>query len=80
MKDTKLSKLPYKGTSDIYPNEMYVRNYLFNIWRKVAERFGYEEYDTPYLEETALTRQNLEKKLQTTNYTHLLIKGKRNIP
>jgi histidyl-tRNA synthetase len=50
----KLSTAPYKGTKDTYPEDMYCRNYLFNIWRDVAKIFGYEEYDTPLIEEAQL--------------------------
>lgn len=46
----KLSTLPYKGTHDWYPDEMRIRNYIFNTWRRVAKRHGYEEYDAPLLE------------------------------
>lgn len=47
---TKLSSQPYKGTRDYYPEDKRVQNYIFHVWRKVAERFGYEEYDAPVLE------------------------------
>ncbi len=45
-----LSTQPYKGARDFYPDEKRRQNYLFNKWREVAERFGYEEYDAPILE------------------------------
>jgi histidyl-tRNA synthetase len=45
-----LSPQPYKGTRDYYPEEKRVQNYIFNIWRRVAERYGYEEYGAPTLE------------------------------
>jgi histidyl-tRNA synthetase len=45
-----LSSQPYKGTRDSYPEDMRVRNYIFEEWRKVAKSFGYEEYGTPLLE------------------------------
>ncbi|MDR0956979.1 MAG: histidine--tRNA ligase [Candidatus Nomurabacteria bacterium] len=45
-----LSLQSYKGTRDIYPEDMRLRNYIFNTWRTVAESFGYEEYDAPLLE------------------------------
>lgn len=54
MNKTKLSTQAYKGTTDIYPTEMITKNYLFDTWRKVANEFGYEEYDTPILEESLL--------------------------
>lgn len=41
---------PVKGTRDYYPGEMAVRNWLYQTARQVAESFGYQEYDTPFLE------------------------------
>lgn len=45
-----LSSQPYKGTRDYYPAEKRAQNYIFGIWRRVVERFGYEEYGAPLLE------------------------------
>ena len=47
---TTLSSQPYKGTRDYYPEEKRVQNYIFDTWRRVVERFGYEEYGAPILE------------------------------
>ena len=44
----------YKGTRDLYPADMRVRNYIFKGWRKVVESFGYEEYQAPVLEPLAM--------------------------
>lgn len=46
----KLSTDPYKGVRDFYPADMRVQNYIFSVWRKVAEQFGYEEYSASLLE------------------------------
>lgn len=45
-----LSSGPYKGTRDYYPADKRVQNYIFQMWRRVAEQYGYEEYGTPLLE------------------------------
>lgn len=45
-----LSTNSYKGTRDLYPEDMRLRNYVFNKWREVVESFGYEEYAAPMLE------------------------------
>lgn len=45
-----LSKQPYKGARDFYPPDKRLQKYMFGVWRQVAERFGYEEYDAPILE------------------------------
>lgn len=47
---TTLSSQPYKGTRDYYPEEKRVQNYIFDTWKRVVERFGYEEYGAPILE------------------------------
>ena len=45
-----LSPQPYKGTRDYYPTDKRIQNYIFNVWRQVAELYGYEEYGAPMLE------------------------------
>lgn len=45
-----LNTSAYKGTRDYYPEDKRVQNYIFSIWKKVAESYGYEEYATPLLE------------------------------
>lgn len=45
-----LSTQPYKGARDFYPEDKRLQKYMFMIMRRVAERFGYEEYDAPILE------------------------------
>lgn len=51
-----LNKLPYKGTRDFFPSQMRARNYIFSKMSEVSERFAYEPYDGPILEETDLYR------------------------
>jgi len=38
------------GFRDFYPEEMARRNQITRVWRDVARRFGFEEYDGPPLE------------------------------
>jgi histidyl-tRNA synthetase len=45
-----LSTLPYKGARDFYPEDIRLRNYIFDIWKKVCKRYGFEEYDFPIME------------------------------
>lgn len=49
-----LSTQPYKGARDFYPEDMRVRNRMFEIWRDVCQLYGYEEYDAPILEPVEL--------------------------
>jgi histidyl-tRNA synthetase len=49
-----LSTQAYKGARDFYPEDKRLQNYIFSTFRSVAERFGYEEYDAPILENIEL--------------------------
>ena len=46
--------LPPKGTRDFFPDEMRVRNWLFGEFASVSNLFGFEQYDSPVLENEAL--------------------------
>lgn len=50
MSNFDLQTQPYKGARDFYPEDMSVRNFMFNTWKKVCKKYGYEEYDGPFLE------------------------------
>ncbi|MCH8318007.1 MAG: ATP phosphoribosyltransferase regulatory subunit, partial [Bacteroidetes bacterium] len=39
-----------KGTRDYYPEDMLLRNWLYDHMRQVSESFGYQEWDGPFLE------------------------------
>jgi histidyl-tRNA synthetase len=51
---SKLDTAPYKGVQDFYPEDMAIQNYIFEVWRKVAEQLGYEEYSASPLESTEI--------------------------
>ncbi len=46
----KFSKEPLKGMKDYYPSDLRIENWIIDTIRDVAERYGYEEYETPQLE------------------------------
>ncbi len=75
----KLSTQPYKGTKDYYPIDMFKRNYLFNIWADTAREFGYEEYDTPLLEEADLYRAKSGDELANSQLYNFMDKGGREV-
>ena len=59
------------GFRDFYPTELAQRNHLFSVWRDVARRFGFVEYDGPPLEPLELyTRKSGEEIVgQLYNFT-----------
>ncbi len=51
-----------RGTRDFYPEDMRVRNWLFERFREAARSHGFEEYDAPMLEHEELyTRKQGEE-------------------
>ena len=54
MSQTQLSKNPYKGARDFYPEDKRILKYIFDCWIRVVESYGYEQYDAPLLEDLAI--------------------------
>lgn len=51
-----LSNQEPKGTRDWLPEEFLVRKYIFDTWRTVCLRYGFEEYLTPLVENADIYR------------------------
>src|ERR1035437_3288617 len=71
-KNKKLSTEPYKGVRDFYPPDMAVQKYIFDVWKKTAESFGYEEYGASVLEPADLYRNKTSEEIvnqQTYTFT-----------
>ena len=45
---------PVKGTRDFYPEVMAIRTWLYATMRSVAESFGYQEFEAPFIESLEL--------------------------
>jgi histidyl-tRNA synthetase len=53
---SELTNQPPKGTYDWTPEDFALRKYIFDTWRAVCQRFGYQEYLTPLVEYADLYR------------------------
>ena len=51
---SKINLQPPRGTRDFYPEDLRLRSWLFDHFRGVAERFGFEEVDAPVVEHAEL--------------------------
>lgn len=51
-----LSNQEPKGTRDWLPEEFLIRKYIFDTWRQVCLRYGFEEYLTPLVESADIYR------------------------
>ncbi|MEO8638118.1 MAG: histidine--tRNA ligase [Candidatus Taylorbacteria bacterium] len=71
-KKAKLDTESYKGVRDFYPPEMFIQNYIFSVWRRVVESYGYEEYGASILEPTELYKAKTSDEIvqeQTYSFT-----------
>lgn len=55
MSKQEVQSLP--GFREFYPEDCAVRNYIFKMWRTVARRYGFSEWEAPVLEPTDLYRR-----------------------
>lgn len=46
-----------KGFRDFYPEDCGLRNYIFDVWRRIARRYNFVEYEAPVVESTDLYRK-----------------------
>ena len=57
------------GFRDFYPEQLATRNYLIEIWRDVARRYGFVEYDGPPLEPLDLYTKKSGEEIVAQLYT-----------
>jgi len=69
---------PLQGFRDFYPPELAVRQHVFDAWRDVARRFGFEEYDGPPLEPLELYTRKSGQEIVAQLY-HFKDKGDRDV-
>ncbi|MBK7316280.1 histidine--tRNA ligase [Candidatus Villigracilis affinis] len=41
---------PVKGTREFYPEQMALRNFIYEKVRAASQKFGYQEWDAPFIE------------------------------
>lgn len=74
-----LSKSPYRGTRDFFPQDMRLRNYIFKKMSEVSEIFAYEPYDGPLLEEVSLYLAKSGEELINEQIYSFMDRGERHV-
>lgn len=68
--DSKYMKIePVRGTRDFYPEDKFVQNYIFNTWKTICEKYGYQDYDGPMLEPAKLWQLKSGAEIPEQMYT-----------
>ena len=57
------------GFRDFYPEQLATRNYLMSVWRDVARKYGFVEYDGPPLESLELYTKKSGEEIVAQLYT-----------
>jgi histidyl-tRNA synthetase len=74
-----LSKRPYKGTRDFFPELKRGQDFLFEKMSETAHLFGYEPYDGPLLEEVDLYRAKSGEELINDQIYSFIDRGERHV-
>lgn len=69
----------YKGTRDLYPDDMLLRNYIFSKWRQVVELYGYREYMAPLLEPLEVYAAKSSEEIVSEQTYSFMDRGGRNM-
>lgn len=74
-----LSTQPYKGVRDFFPQDLKIRNYIFEVWREACLSFGYEEYDGPFLEPFEIYAAKTGEEIVNEQLYYFTDKGERKV-
>ena len=75
----KLSTQPYKGTREIYPAEMRLRNWFFGVIRDVLETSAFDEYNGPMLESLDLYAAKSGEEIANKQTYNFMDRGDRHL-
>jgi len=75
----KISTQPYKGSRDFYPEQLQVRSYIFEAFRIVCKRYGYQEYDGPFIESLDLYKAKSGQEIVEEEIYNFIDKGNREV-
>ena len=74
-----LSTEPYKGVRDFYPEDMRLQNYIFGVWRKTLQSFGYDEYAASILEPSELYESKTSEEIVNEQTYSFIDRGERRV-
>lgn len=76
---SKLDTAPYKGVRDFYPEDQFIQNYIFSVWKKTVESFGYEEYNASILEPSEIYKEKSGQEIVNEQTFTFVDRGGRNV-
>jgi histidyl-tRNA synthetase len=70
---------PYKGARDFYPEDKLTQQWMFDKWKRVVERYGYEEYDASVIEPIELYLMKTSEEIVNEQVYSFTDRGGRNV-
>ncbi len=78
-KNNEISTNPYKGVRDFFPEDMNIEKKIFDIWRGIAEKYSYEEYNASVLEPAELYRAKSGEEIVNEQTYTFIDRGEREV-
>lgn len=75
----KLKTENYKGTRDFYPEDNFIQNHIFKIWKKSVESFGFQEYNASILEESEIYKSKTSEEIVNSQTYTFIDRGDREV-
>jgi len=76
---SKLDTAPYKGVRDFYPEDQFIQNYVFGVWKKAAESFGYSEFNASILESSEIYKEKSGEEIINEQTYTFIDRGEREV-
>lgn len=74
-----VSKQPYIGSRDFYPEDMRFRDWMFGVQRAVCRNYGYVEYGAPLIEPVDLYRLKSSDEIVNEQLYRFVDRGEREV-
>ncbi len=75
----KLGTESYKGVRDFYPEDQFIQNYIFKIWKETSEKYGFVEYNASILESTELYKAKSGEEIINDQTYSFIDRGEREV-
>ncbi|KND48237.1 MAG: histidine--tRNA ligase [Parcubacteria bacterium C7867-006] len=76
---SKISTESYKGVRDFYPEDSFILEYIFYVWKNVVESYGYVEYKASILESAELYKAKSGEEIVNEQTYTFLDRGEREV-
>ena len=76
---SKISTESYKGVRDFYPEDSFIMEYIFHVWKTTVESYGYVEYKASILESAELYKAKSGEEIVNDQTYTFLDRGEREV-